>query len=569
MGSFREGLPMYPPPGWRGVGPVGCRVRVHGLVKKPEYNNVTGTIIKEAPEGGRWCVLLERPHLDKELSLKLDNVEVVRNEDPVFADWAVQGKCGTPLMFAVHFLEPDLIPLVFKEKSRNRILRHWVDMPDPVGTVTPLMAISFREDDHAVKIAQMLLDAGARADTPDSSVGATPLTMAAQNGRPNLLHLLIRHGAKIDHVANATDPTSTTQAIWLAAQFGHASCVAVLVNAAAKQQKDIVDATNREGKTPCSIALQMGHAAVVGVLIKAGADVRRASPAYYSKFSTEDGTRKTDLDPTPACPVHHSIDKAVRSFATKTCCGCGKAANEIKVDNASAAQGATAEKSLSRCGKCALAYFCSRECQLSAWPSHKRACADLHEGALLVQPAAPQTASSAGAAAEGGGAAVTGDGGGPGMAGQTKKRSKGKKKPPKAPSGFVDAFEAVDDIYDGPEGNYDRDQHPVWEYDAGARGHAEWVRFPARIEAACENMSHMRAPKFMYCPGKPDNDGLYECPLSATPPANVATRHISFTDMTEREVYTGASRAVRRNGKRQPPRAGPSFFDKIPRGAQM
>ena len=548
---------MYPPPGWRGVGPVGCRVRVHGLVKKPEYNDVTGTITKEAPEGGRWCVLLEQPHLDKELSLKLDNVEVVRNEDPVFAEWAAQGKCGTPLMFAVHFLDPDSIPRIFKAKSRNRILRQWVDMPDPKATVTPLMAIAFREDDHAVKIAKVLLDAGARADTPDSSAGATPLTMAAQNGRPNLLQLLIRHGAQIDHVARSADPTSTTQAIWLAAQFGHASCVAVLVNAAAKQHKDIVDATNREGKTPCSIALQMGHAAVVGVLVKAGADVRRASPAYYSEFADEDGTRKTDFDPTPACPVHHSIDKAVRSFATKTCCGCGKAANEIKVDNASAAQGATAEKSLSRCGKCALAYFCSRECQLSEWPSHKRACADLHKGALLVQPAAPETASTAGAAAQGDGAGVIRDGGGQGRAGP--KRSKGKKKPPKAPSGFVDAFGAVDEIYDGPEGNYDREQHPRWEYDAGARGHAEWVRFPARIEAACESMAAMGAPKFMYCPGKPDNDGLYECPLSATPPAKVATRHISFTDMTEREVYTGASRAVRRDGKRQPPQADPFF----------
>ena len=98
---------------------------------------------KEAPEGGRWCVLLEQPHLDKELSLKLDNVEVVRNEDPVFAEWAAQGKCGTPLMFAVHFLDPDSIPRIFKAKSRNRILRQWVDMPDPKATVTPLMAIAF------------------------------------------------------------------------------------------------------------------------------------------------------------------------------------------------------------------------------------------------------------------------------------------------------------------------------------------------------------------------------------------------------------------------------------------
>ena len=449
------------------AGPVGRRVRVHGLKKKPEYNDMMGTIIKEVPEGGRWCVLLEEPHLDKELSLKLDNVEVVQNEDPIFAEWASHGKCGTPLMFAVYFLNADVLSKIFKAKSRSRILRRWVDMPDPKNVITPLMSVAFREDDHAVKIAKVLLDEGARVDTPDSGPGATPLTMAAQNGKAGLLQLLIRHGAKIDHVPRS-DFTCTTQAVWLASQNGHASCVAVLINAAAKQQKDIVDATNREGKTPCSIALQMGHAAVVGVLVKAGADVRRASPAYYSVFADDNGTRKTDFDPSPDFPVHHSIDKAVRSYATKTCCGCGKAANEIKIENASAEQVETAEESLSRCGKCALAYFCSRRCQLSEWPSHKRACSDLHKGALLVQAAASQTASSTSAVAQGGGGGYTRDSGGHGRTSPTGPR--GKNKPPKAPSGFLDAFGAVDDIYDLHEDNHDRDNHrdnhPIWEYDA-------------------------------------------------------------------------------------------------------
>jgi hypothetical protein len=60
------------------------------------------------------------------------------------------------------------------------------------------------------------------------------------------------------------------------------------------------------------------------------------------------------------------------------------------------------------------------------------------------------------------------------------------------------------------------------------------------------------SPNFMYCPGKPDNDGMYESGRrSAKPPSSVATCHVTFDDMTEREVYTGASRAVRRNGKRE------------------
>ena len=70
------------------------------------------------------------------------------------------------------------------------------------------------------------------------------------------------------------------------------------------------------------LAASVGHAAVVGVLIKAGADVRRASPAYYS-IQHSDGTQKSDFDPSPDFSLHHSIDKTVRSYATKTCCGCG------------------------------------------------------------------------------------------------------------------------------------------------------------------------------------------------------------------------------------------------------
>ena len=75
----------------------------------------------------------------------------------------------------------------------------------------------------------------------------------------------------------------------------------------------------------------------------------------------------------------------------------------------------------------------------------------------------------------------------------------------------------------------------------------------------------MGAPTFMYRPGLPDNDGMYEDgagvrrAASGRPiPGNVATRHVTFADMTEREIYTGASRAVRRNGRRE---AAPVKYD--------
>lgn len=49
---------------------VGMRVRVHGLQKKPEYNDLTGSVKREV-EGGRWCIVLDKVGI--ELALKPDN----------------------------------------------------------------------------------------------------------------------------------------------------------------------------------------------------------------------------------------------------------------------------------------------------------------------------------------------------------------------------------------------------------------------------------------------------------------------------------------------------------------
>jgi hypothetical protein len=46
------------------------QVRTHGLLKKPEYNDLTGTV-KSQVEGGRWCIVLDKD--GRELALKPDN----------------------------------------------------------------------------------------------------------------------------------------------------------------------------------------------------------------------------------------------------------------------------------------------------------------------------------------------------------------------------------------------------------------------------------------------------------------------------------------------------------------
>lgn len=70
-------------------------------------------------------------------------------------------------------------------------------------------------------------------------------------------------------------------------------------------------------------------------------------------------------------------------------------------------------------------------------------------------------------------------------------------------------------------------------------------------------MLYVISVHFIYVvePGSPECEGMYgestEIVVAAPPPRNVATRHVGFDDMVEREVYTGASRSVRRNGSRE------------------
>ena len=133
---------------------------------------------------------------------------------------------------------------------------------------------------------------------------------------------------------------------------------------------------------------------------------------------------------------------------------------------------------------------------------------------------------------------------------------------PKEAFGFEDEFGPADLRYDGFPENYDRATHAVWEYDAGRRGRAEWRRYPDRIEEALESMCcRIGSPRFMYRPGDPEADGRYVTQSCDNPyqikleqiPPGVATRYVMFSDMTEREIYTGASRSVRRNGERARP----------------
>lgn len=375
-----------------------------------------------------------------------------------------------------------------------------VNRTDPVSGVTPLMACTniYRQDnDETIRIAQLLMRYGATVDARDTSgPGVTPLIMAAQEGKPKLLSFLITQGADI----SLLPLNSNTQAIVLAAQNGRAKCVALLAEAAADQGKQILEARSKVGRTPSYIGVERAFPAVVGALAKAGADLRKACPVYFC-------INESDLvDPDPHFADHFALNCAVRSFVSCECTHCGK---DNTLDN------------LSKCARCRMAYYCSRDCQKQNWAMHKKCCKELRKGQDMF-----------------------GD------------PSRGVPSPANEPFGFEESFGAVDQVFSGCDDEYDPETHPVWEYnDRGGEpvSSSNWCRYPPRIEADLESLMELGSPRYMYKPNNESATGQYEQPLSLCPPPDVATRYVYYCDMVEREIYTGAARSVRRNGERKTP----------------
>jgi hypothetical protein len=374
----------------------------------------------------------------------------------------------------------------------------WVNRNDTRMGVTPLIAVCGRpDDDEALMIARVLLENGADVNMRDSGPGGFPLFQAAQEGKTALVQLFLQSGA--DLTMSPTRRNSTTTALWIAAQEGHAAAAAEILKAAEQKGvlKRLLEQTSSVGTTPCCVGVDRGHAQIVGVLIKAGCDLRQASPAYYC-------TETNLFDPAPAPPgmmlsVQYPLDMAVRSHATLSCAHCGASTPDVK-----------------QCGKCKLAHFCNRECQTKHWPLHKRCCSKVATGRdMYGDPAGPFP------------------------------------EPLSEAYGFQDPFIGCDLEYSGHPNQYRRDEHPVWEYDAGPRGRPDWQRYPDEMEASLEFLYKIGGPKYMYKPGDAAAEGKYASALTKHPPAHVSTRHVALDGLaTEREVYTGASRSVRRNGKR-------------------
>ncbi|KAI6219308.1 NFU1 iron-sulfur cluster scaffold-like protein, mitochondrial [Aphelenchoides fujianensis] len=171
--------------------------------------------------------------------------------------------------------------------------------------ISPLMLAAMNGHDAATL---MLLERGSDINAQIETNRNTALTLACFQGRTEVVRLLLKFGANVEHRAKTgltplmeaanggyTDvgalllkagadpnaspvPTSRDTALTIAADKGHSTFVSMLLN-----QQAFIDVKNKKGCTPLFLACGNGHLETVKILVKRRADVdaldnRKTSP---------------------------------------------------------------------------------------------------------------------------------------------------------------------------------------------------------------------------------------------------------------------------------------------------
>ena len=123
---------------------------------------------------------------------------------------------------------------------------------------------------------QKMIQEGANPNKANKDDGSTPLSVAAEFGRLDVVQFLVRHLTQKGVDLNSTNNDGKT-AIYNAAQKGHLAVVQCLV----QQNVDVNKGAN-DGTTPLFIAAQYGHLAVVECLLSAGADKNQGNSTGWT-----------------------------------------------------------------------------------------------------------------------------------------------------------------------------------------------------------------------------------------------------------------------------------------------
>ena len=130
---------------------------------------------------------------------------------------------------------------------------------------TPLLVAA---QEGRMKLADLLVENDHVVIDAEDSSGTTPLYVAAQNGETAIAALLLKKGADANNRGGGVSP------LWIAAQEGHRDLVELLVT---DGHADVNLPARSNGATPLYVAAQNGHVDVAAVLVAHSADVNQAS----------------------------------------------------------------------------------------------------------------------------------------------------------------------------------------------------------------------------------------------------------------------------------------------------
>jgi len=163
------------------------------------------------------------------------------------------------------------------------------------------------EDHNDLKMAQVLVEAGASPKAATRNGAITPLFLAAKSGNAEMVELLIKAGADV----NYTDTKGTTPLMVAAASGSEAAVKALVAHGADVNAKD-----GAHGQTPLMFAAALNRAASIRVLLAHRADPNIATRAIKLDKAAprqDDGSadkdKKEEAKPAPVKAAVPATDK--------------------------------------------------------------------------------------------------------------------------------------------------------------------------------------------------------------------------------------------------------------------
>jgi hypothetical protein len=159
---------------------------------------------------------------------------------------------------------------------------------------------------------------------------------AVQNGHLDLLKCLVNElGANVNKASNIG-----CTPLFAAAERGNKEMVVCLVGELSAD----VNLATEDGKTPLMAATKSKHAKIVRYLLKNGANAQASAHVF--------GTA-ANVSKLYGAPAEQVVYLEARTYCANIgCSGAG----------------------LKKCASCLEVFFCSKECQVAAWPAHKVDC---------------------------------------------------------------------------------------------------------------------------------------------------------------------------------------------------